>query len=154
MNIGLIVYSQTGHTQSVALELKEKLSAAGHAVTLEQIETTGPARSRDRHAELKTIPPIDAYDALVFGAPVWGGSPAAPMLSYLEKIPSLTGKKVACLVTGFFPAGLGRNQALAKLKTLCEAKGATVCGSGSVGWLSLKRKQQIATVVESLSALF
>jgi flavodoxin len=154
MKIGLIVYSQGGHTLSVALKLKEKLSADGHGVTLEQIETTGPVRPGDRHAELKTTPAIDAYDAVVLGAPVWGGSPAAPMLNYLEQAPSLAGKKVACLVTGFFPAGWGRNQAINKMKAICEVQGATVCGSGSVGWFSLRRRQQIATAVESLRALF
>jgi len=33
MNIGMIVYSRTGHTLSVAMKLKEKLSIAGHMVT-------------------------------------------------------------------------------------------------------------------------
>jgi flavodoxin len=154
MKIGLIVYSQTGHTLAVALKLKEKLTTNGHTVTLERIETTGAVRPSDTHVELKTAPAIDAYDALVLGTPVWGGTPAVPMRNYLEKIPSLAGKKVACLVTGFFPAGWGRNQAIAKMNASCEAKGATIHGSGSVGWFSLKRQQQIAAAVDSVSALF
>ena len=154
MNIGLIVYSKTGHTLSVARRLKEKLSAAGHAVTLEQLETVGPVSPNAMSVELKTMPAIAAYDALVFGSPVWGGVPAAPIVSYLGQVPSLAGKKVACLVTGFFPAEWGRNQTVARMKEICESKGATVCGSGSVGWFRLDRKRQIADVVDHLSRLF
>ena len=154
MNIGIIVYSHTGHTLSVAMKLKEKLSAAGHVVTLEQIETAGPVSLSATSAELKTKPAIDTYEALVFGSPVRGGVPAPPMMSYLEQVTSLEGKKVACLVTGFFPPGWGRNQTVAQMIEICESKGATVCGSGSVGWSSLQRKRQISKVVDSLSALF
>ena len=155
MNIGLVVYSQTGHTLSVVMKLKEKLSAAGHAVTLEQLETAGAVGLGAASAELKTRPAINVYDALVFCAPVQGGVPAAPMASYLEQVASLEGKRVACLVTGFFPAaGWGRNQTIAQMKAVCEAKGATVCGAGSVGWFTLNRKSQISQVVDSLSALF
>ena len=154
MNIGIIVYSHTGHTLSVAMKLKEKLSAARHMVTLEQVQTTEPVKPGATSVDLKTKPAIDTYDALVFGAPVWGGVPAPPMTSYLEQITSLQGKKVACLVTGIFPSGWGRNQTIARMKDVCESKGATVCGSGSVGWWSLGRKRQISKVVDSLSELF
>ena len=154
MNIGIIVYSRTGHTLSVATKLKEKLSAAGHMVTLEQLETAGPVSLSATSAALKTVPAIDTYEALVFGSPVQGGVPAPPMVRYLEQVASLDGKKVACLVTGFFPAGWGQNQTVAQMRETCESKGATVCGAGSVGWLSLRRKRQISKVVDSLSALF
>ena len=123
-------------------------------VTLEQIETAGPVSLNATSAELKTMPAIDTYDALVFGSPVRGGVPAAPMMSYLEQVPSLAGKKVACLVTGVFPPGWGRNQTIARMKEICESKGATVCGSGSVGWFRLDRKRQIADVVDHVSRLF
>jgi len=154
MNIGIVVYSRTGHTLSVAMKLKEKLSAAGHMVTLEQLETAGPVSLGTTSAALKTMPAIETYEALVFGSPVQGGVAAPPMMSYLEQVASLEGKKVACLVTGLFPAGWGRNQTVAQMKESCESKGATVCGAGSVGWLSLRRKRQISKVVDSLSALF
>ena len=41
MNIGIIVYSQTGNTLSVAKKLEEKLSLAGHSATLEQVKAIG-----------------------------------------------------------------------------------------------------------------
>ena len=154
MNIGIIVYSRTGHTLSVAAKLKEKLSAAGHAATLEQVETAGPVSLSATSAVLKTTPATDPYDGLALCSSVQGGLLAPPMRSYLDQVPSLAGKRVVCLVTGFFPAEWGRNQTVAQLQAICESKGATVCGSGSVGWFSLRRRRQISQVVDSLSEAF
>jgi len=154
VNVGIIVYPRTGHTLSVAKKLQDKLSAAGHTVNLEQVETAGAVSPNATSVELRTRPAVDGYEALVFGCPVWGGVPALPMTSYLKHVGSLQGKKVACLVTGAFPAGAGRNQTLARLGEICEAKGATLCGSGSVGWMSLDRGRQIAKAVDELSARF
>ncbi|MGC9395083.1 MAG: flavodoxin family protein [Anaerolineae bacterium] len=154
MKIGIIVYSLTDHTLTVANRLKEKLLADGHEVTLERLETVGPAKAQVENAELKTKPVTDAYDALVFACPVRGGTIPSPMKRYLEQIPSLRDKKVACFVTHFFQRAWGANQVLAAMRTLCESKGATVRGVGDVRWFSLHRKQQIARVVEELSRLF
>jgi flavodoxin len=154
MNIGIIVYSQFGHTLSVAVKLQEALSAAGHTVNLERIETLGPVSPTATSVHLKTKPAVQGFDALIFCASVRGGAPAPPMTSYLEQLASLQGKNVACLVTGVFPAKWGRNQTLVRMVEICEAKGATVCGMGSVGWWSFTRGRQIAEVVQDLSRLF
>ena len=154
MNIGIIVYSLSDHTLTAATRLKEKLTAGGHEVTLERVETVGPAKPQFENAELKTKPPVDAYDAVVFACPVRGGTVPPPMKRYLEQIPSLQGKQVACLVTHFFQREWGTNQTLAALREICESKGATVRGAGDVRWFSLHRKEQIAQVVEALSRLF
>jgi flavodoxin len=148
----LIVYSQTGHTLSVAIKLKAALAGAGHAVSLEQIELAGRIRPGQTDVTLTASPAIDGYDALVLGAPTWGGTMASPMAGYLAQIDSLGGKTVALLVTGLFPAGWGRNQALAQMQEACEAKGATVIGAGSVGWLSFRRRRQIDELVAQLTS--
>jgi multimeric flavodoxin WrbA len=154
MNIGIIVYSRTGHTLSVAVKLEQALSAAGHVAKLEQVEPVEPVRPGATDVQLETAPDVDAYDALVFCSPVWGGTLASPMASYLEQVTSLQGKRVVCLVTQLFPPALGGNQTLAQMKDICESKGAIVCGSGDVNWLRLRRGQKIAEVVDSLSQAF
>ena len=154
MHIGIIVYSHTGHTLSVARKLRAALSAAGHAVDLKQLRTVGSLPLNAETAELEAVPQIAGYDALVLGSPVRGGRMSAPMAAYLERVPSLEGKQVACLVTGFFPAAWGRDQTIAQMKSACEVKGATVCGSASVGWFSLRRRRQISRAVDRLSQLF
>ncbi len=155
MKIGMIVYSHTGNTLSVAERLEKELSAAGHEVTLERLETVGPSTLATESDPLKVQPAVDPYDALVLGCPVRGGTPAPPMLTFLEPIESLQGKHVALLVTGFFPfEGWGRNQTIAQLEEICESKGATVSGAESVGWFSLSRKRQISDAVDGLSNRF
>jgi multimeric flavodoxin WrbA len=150
MNIGIVVHSQTGHTLSLAEILKERLLAAGHAVTLELVETSGRAKPGAADVQLKTRPEVDPYDALVFGSPVWGGVMSSAMTSYLEQVTSLQGKRVACMVTHIFPPGLGANQTISQMKEICESKGAIICGSGSVSWFPLGRKRRIAEVVDNL----
>ena len=155
MNIGIIVHSQTGSTFAVATRLQEALSADGHTVSLERVRASGPMRPRAKDVPLENRPAVDAYDALVFGAPVWGGMPASPMTSYLEGVPSLQGKQVACLMTHFFPAGWGGKQAMSRMEAICTSKGATVCASGSVSWLCLlSRKRRIAELIDDLVDCF
>lgn len=154
MNLGIIVYSQTGNTHSVALRLQEKLAAAGHTVALERIEVIGEVVP-GKPVQFKTLPDAEKYDALVFGAPVQAFSLCQPMLDYLKQVASLQGKKVACLVTQALPyPWLGGNRAIGQMKRLCEAQGATVCGSGIVNWMKKSREQQIVQVVDRLGQLF
>jgi menaquinone-dependent protoporphyrinogen IX oxidase len=154
MKIGIIVYSHTGHTLAVAEKLQEALSAAGHSVNLERLETVGPAALAATDVRLRNVPQIDGYEALVLGTAVRGGQPAPAMAVYLDQLPSLEGMQVACLATGFFPAKWGQNQTLAKMAELCASKGAIVRGSGSVRWPSLRRKRRTAEVVGELAGLF
>jgi hypothetical protein len=154
MNVGIVVYSFSGHTLAAAIELQRKLTAAGHRSTLERIETVTPLRRGDTTAILRTSPAVDAYEAVVFACPVRGGTPAPPMRVYLEQIPSLEGKAVACLITGVMPFSWGRQQTLAAMVALCESKGATVRGSAHVRWAGTKRRQRTSEAVDHVSQLF
>jgi len=155
MNIGIIIFSHTGNTNSVALKLKDKLSAAGHSVNIERITVGGEYRPGSKNFQFKIKPKVDIYDALIFGAPVWAFSLSTVMKSYLMQIESLKNKKVACLVTEFFPfKWMGGNRAVAEMKKICESKGAVLCGSGVVNWAGVnRRKKRINHVVEKLSRI-
>jgi len=74
--------------------------------------------------------------------------------SYLAKMKSLEGKKVALMATGLFPAALGRRQTLAYMKKICIEKEAEICGEGSVGWWSFGRERKIERLVEDLASCF
>jgi flavodoxin len=155
MTIGLIVYSQTGNTHSVALKLQEKLAAAGHSAAIERVRPAGDGQPGATHIELAERPAIDPYDALVFGSPVRGFALSPAMISYLAPIASLQGKKVACLVTEYFPfPWMGGNRAIAQMRKLCESRGATVCGTGIVNWSSARRDRMIVEVVDRLASCF
>ncbi|GAB4115067.1 MAG: hypothetical protein Kow00103_09550 [Candidatus Caldatribacteriota bacterium] len=155
MNIGIIIYSQTGNTNSVALKLKEKFSAGGHSVNIEQIEISERSSPRATNFQFKTKPDVDKYDALVFGAPVQAFSLSPVMKSYLTQMVSLKGKKVACFVTKGLPfCWTGGNQAINKMEKICKSKDGEVCGSEIVIWGSASREQKIAEVIDRLARLF
>jgi len=154
MKIGIIVYSQTGNTLSVATKLKESLSAAGHSPILEQVKVAGGRKPGARDFKLETLPRAEPYDVLLFGAAVQGFALSPVMTSYLERIPSLKDKKVACLITQGFPyPWLGGNRAVRQMRRICESKGATVSGSGVVNWMGSRREERIAEVVDRLAKL-
>lgn len=156
MNIGMIVFSHTGNTLSVAAKLQEKLASAGHSVTLERLEVVGGYDPQSPgQIEFEALPQLEAYDALVLGAPVQAFSLSPVMATYLKQAPSLENKKAACLVTQAFPfAWLGGNRAVRQMEKACRSKGATICGSGVVNWMKPSREQQIAEVTDRLSEVF
>jgi flavodoxin len=154
VNTGIIVYSQTGNTLSVAQKLQEKLSAAGHSATLKEIEVVGEV-APGKAVQFKTAPDATPYEALVFGGPVQAFSLVQVIKAYLEQCAPLTGKPVACLTTQHFPyPWLGGNRAIRQMRRLCEAKGATVRGTGIVNWSKKGREEQIEAVTDELSRVF
>ena len=155
MNIGIILYSETGNTYSVSQKLKEKLVKAGHSVNIERLKVIGKATPGTKNIQFESLPDIGLYDALVFGSPVQAFSLSSAMITYLSQIKSLKDKKVAFLVTQFFPfPWLGGNHAIGQMKKICESKGATVCGTAVVNWSKPSREKQITKMVEKLSKLF
>jgi hypothetical protein len=91
----------------------------------------------------------------VFGAPVQAFSLSPAMKSYLTQMTSLKNKKVVCFITKQLPFyWTGGNQAINKMKKICESKEGTICGSGMVIWSGKHREKKITDVVEKLSRLF
>jgi hypothetical protein len=154
MKIGIVVYSQTGNTLSVATKLKEKLAAAGHSVALEPVKLVGERKPGSREFQLGPLPDVTPYDVLVFGAAVEAFSLSAVMTKCLGQIGSLEKKNVICLITQGFPfAWLGGNRAARQMRKLCEAKGAAVRGAAVVNWMGKGLDRRIANGVEKLSKL-
>jgi len=155
MNVGIILYSETGNTYSVSQKLKEKLVKAGHSVNIERLKVIGKVKPGTKDIKFETLPDTDSYDALVFGSPVQAFSLSSVMTAYLSKIKSLQDKKVAFLVTQYFPfPWLGGNRAIGQMKKIGESKGAIVCGTAVVNWSKPSREKQITEMVEKLSKLF
>jgi len=152
MNIGLIVYSETGNTLSVAQKLEQALQAAGHTVALEKVGVDKDPKTGA--VTLKSTPAIEPYDAVIFASPVQAFSLAKAMNLYLSQIPSLSGKKAACFVTQHFKkACFGGNHAIRQIQSACKAKGADITLTGIVHWSAADREAQIDEVVRCLSAV-
>lgn len=155
MNIGIILYSETGNTYAVSQKLKEKLVKAGHSVNIERLKVIGKATLGTKNIQFESLPDIGLYDALVFGSPVQAFSLSSAMKTYLSQIKSLQDKKVTFLVTQYFPfPWLGGNRAIGQMKKIGESKGATICGTAVVNWSKPSREKQITETVEKLSKLF
>jgi hypothetical protein len=154
MNVGIILYSQTGNTRSVAGRLRDSLSAAGHSASLEEVKVAGGRTGRAKDFALEALPEPARYDVLVLGSPVEAFSLSPVMRAYLTHVTSLEKKKVALLVTEGFPyPWLGGTRAVHLMRRLCEAKGATVLGSGIVPWMGSGREDRIQAVVTRLTKL-
>lgn len=149
MKIGIIVFSQTGNTLSVAQKLEEAIKAKGYDISIQRVE----ALSESPNAPLKTIPDVTPYDALIFAAPVQAFSLAAVMKRYLSGLPNLSGKNVYSFVTQHFKkAWLGGNRALRQLAVVCRSKDAEVKKSGVINWSNPAREAQINGLVKELSS--
>ncbi|MCX6093215.1 MAG: flavodoxin [Candidatus Bipolaricaulota bacterium] len=154
MKVGIVVYSQTGNTLSVAAKLGEKLRAAGHSVTIEPIKLVGERRRGARDVALAPLPNPGPYDLLVIGSPVEAFSLSSVTMKALGQIGSLEKKSVLCLITQGFPLPwLGGNRAVRQMTRLCEAKGAVVRGGAIVNWVKKSLDRRIGDAVDKLAAL-
>lgn len=154
MKIGIIVHSYTGNTYEVARKIEEKLKDAGKDVEISRVKMVGGDEPKGKDIEIENPPEVEKYDALIFGSPVHAFSLSKAMTTYLEQIPSLQGKKIALFVTKNLRfEWTGGNQAINKMKKICQAKGGTISGTGIVIW-NKQRNQKINELVEEFNRLF
>jgi flavodoxin len=152
MKIGIIVYSHTGNTLSVAWKIEQAIRAAGHEVRTEKVEPVIDNPNSDTPAELKSSPDVDQYDAVVFASPVHAFSLSRIMKHYLLQLPDLTGKKVHCFVTQQLKKPwMGGNRAVRQISDVCRKKGAQVISGGVVNWSGKNRESQIEDIVRRMS---
>jgi len=154
MKVGIVIYSQTGNTRSVAAKLQQKLQGAGHSVALEEVKLAGERKQGTRDVQLGPLPDPAPYDVLVIGSPVEAFSLSPVMGKALGQIRSLDKKGVLCLITQGFPfAWLGGNRAARQMRKLCEAQGAAVRGAAVVNWMGKGLDRRITDAVDKLAGL-
>ena len=156
MKIGIIINSHSGNTNSVAQQLKENLSSAGHSVEIVEIIPAGDIVPRKNNIALKARPELDKYEAFVFGAPVNAFALSSAMATFLTELTSLGNKKAACFVTKALPfRWTGGNQAIKTMKKLLESKGATVLDTEIINWGNKSRREKlIADIIDRYSKVF
>ncbi len=155
MNIGIIIYSQTGNTREVANKLQAMLINGGHQSRIEEVTINGKTPAQPGKFELSGIPDPGEFDAVVFGSPVQAFNLNPVMRAYLDRLPSMQEKKVAFFITKQIPVKwTGGTQAVGVMRDACQAKGAVVKGSEIIFWGAGKRQESIEKAVEKLAALF
>ena len=149
MNIGIIIYSQTGNTLAVAEKMKETCIAAGHTAEIGRITVEKPDKV-DETSVLADIPSVAGYDALIFGAPVQAFSLCAPMVKYLKQLPDIRGVPTGCFVTQGLPKNwMGGNRTHKTMRRLCMAKGTEPTNLGIIHTRSDQCEEQTADVVSA-----
>ena len=147
MNIGIILYSQTGNTLSVAKQMMNVLEKKGHKVSIERVEIQGELKHPEP-VKFSFVPDSSAYDALILASPVHGFSLSTPMRQYLEEHSKLRGKRIACFVTMAFPfAFMGGNRTIGQMRDICKGKGGKVIRTGVVNWMGEERRKGIMKIV-------
>jgi flavodoxin len=123
MKTAVIFFSYDGNSAFIAQQIKTRLNA-----DLVQLYLTDE-KKRGKFASLfwggamvfsRKNPPLkpynfdpSVYDLIILGAPIWAGSPAPPLKTFLAQTP-ITGKKLALFVCH----GGGPGKSLEKFKAL------------------------------------
>lgn len=155
MNIGIVVYSQTGHTLEVCEKLRDRLIGEGHTAQIARVSVAGERTPKPKTFELADKPDVAAFEAIVFASYVEAFSLCPVMRRFMEDIGTLEGKKVACFVTQQFPfPWMGGNRAVRQLSKLCQSKGASARATAVVNWAKKKRDKTMAMAVDRISKLF
>lgn len=148
MKIGIIVYSKTNHTLSVAKKLSEALATETHDVEILPITVKNENPTTGEQIILDKAPDPKAFEMIILGSPVWAFSLCPVMKKYLSTLHSLSGKDTYCFVTHHFPfPSFGGNRSVRSLKKLCIDKHANVKKTGVISWSSKKRDLQIERLV-------
>ncbi len=145
MKLGIIVYSETGHTSSVINRLVQRLNPAIN----HQIFTI---RSNEKRDEVYDVPNIVGCDTFIIATPVQAFMPATPMVLAIKALGDLTTMNGHLIITHYFKrAWLGGNHTIKVLTKLLREKGANIKTSHIISWSHKHREQQIETMIAKMS---
>jgi len=155
MNIGMIVYSQTGNTLDVLKKIKLDLENEGHTAAIDRVEISGDPAQGASAITITNAPDPVKYEAVIFASPVQAFSLALPMKKYMSGISGLEGKKTACFVTKQLPfKWTGASHALSQMSDFCRSAGSAPVGTDFVIWSSKQREADIDAASEKLAGIF
>lgn len=148
MKVGIIVYSKTGNTFSVAEKIQDALREIGADVTLERFMAETEVGS-NKLIGLTAKPHCGGFDALIFGAPVQAFSLDPAMTMYMQQTETIEAKMTICFITEHLPKKwMGGNHAMRQLLSLLKAKGISAEQAGIVNWSGKTKDAQIDEIVK------
>lgn len=151
MDIGILVYSYTGNTLSVAERIKEKIQSNGDKAEIHQITCTNGDPNGKNPMTLKDVPDVSKYDKLIIGAPINAFSVCKALKLYFKNT-RINGCQVNCFVTQHFKYSIfGGNRGIKQISNLASKQGATIIKTAIIHWSSKDREQQIVESAELLS---
>ena len=134
MNIGIVVYSKTGHTFEVASRLNEMFESTGHTSTIERVIPKDDKEYDVNKIELNEISDLSSYELIVFASPVNAFSLTPPMKKYMMSLNDISVPAI-CFVTMALPfKWMGGTQTVSKMKYYIKSSGGTVLNTGIIRW--------------------
>ncbi len=101
----VVYYSRTGNTQFAAEKIAEHIGAETCEVVDKKNRkgrlgflTSGYAATREKLTDIKVSEPIDNYDFIIIGSPVWADKITPAIRTFITKN-NFSGKQIACFVT-------------------------------------------------------
>jgi len=131
MNMGIIFHSKSGTTRGFSKLIFESLTKNGHAVEIIELQTEKPADPgtirRGEEIKILNLPDCGKFDILIIGGPVWAFTASPVIITFLNNLLGISGKKVLPFVTMGFPfAFMGGKQALRLMSIKAAELGADV----------------------------
>ena len=149
MKIGIVVYSQTGNTLSVASKLYEELKKEGNKVSLIRVEAK--RNIKQNTFEIIKTPNVEEYDIIVFASFVEAFRLNPVMKKYLENIETLKNKNIFVFITQMLPyTWLGGNQTLKQMVNICRQKEGNIIGSGIINWKNKLRDEKTHDLIDKI----
>lgn len=153
MNIGIIVHSQSGCTASVARALDAAFTARGDSCSTKLLRTSGNVAPRSKSFEIKSAPPVDEYDTIILGAPVWAFCASPVIMKYISGLENVKGKKVLCFVTKGLPFNwTGGTRAIRQMEGGFELTGATLLPGAIITTTATHIKGKMQRFVDNILA--
>lgn len=149
MKIGIIVYSYTNNTLTIANQLNKSLIEGGYDSEVQTIRAVNEDPNNTKIV-LTQSPILNHYDKVVFATCVRGFDCAPIFKEYLSNIDSLDGIMCAGFVSQYFPwDALGGTQALKRMKNLVESKKGLFHTLKSIHVKSKQKDRQIEELIHS-----
>jgi len=147
MKVGIIVYSESGHTLSVVKLLAKAFEQAGDTAFVVPLEVIDPTKNR----HLMKLPDAGGFDLMVIAGPVQGFRPAQPLIDFISQTTFLKNQKVSILLTQHFKkAWLGGNYSIKMMKGLLAKDSVLIMNEAIVHWSSKTRETDIEVIIKRL----
>jgi flavodoxin len=151
MRIQIVIHTQSGHTANVARAIASKLNTLGHETDIHMLRTSGKVAPRSSKFEIRNIPEPAGYDVVLFGGPVWAFTASPVILSCINEVHGLNGKKVLCFLTMGLPFKFtGGERGLKAMADALELCGAQVLPGEALHYFFKANKANLDAMVERI----
>ena len=156
MKIGIVIYSNTGNTLSVAKRVEQTLIKAGHEAEFFNIELSGKVENNAaiNKSQFKSFPTASGLDAYIFASCTQAFSLNRVMSFYLNNLESVDAPVITLSTQHFMRSWMGGNRTQKQMQEILSRKGAKILGGVHVNWKKEQgRDKRIEKAVDEVVSL-